>query len=205
MPIFYISVQFLPPPKMPIKIAIFASGSGSNAENIISYFKDNASVSVSLVISNKADAYVLERAKRLQVPVCVFSRAQFNESSLVNDCLLEHNIDFIVLAGFLQRVPDSITQAYVNRIVNIHPSLLPKYGGKGMFGQHVHQAVVDAADAESGITIHYINEHYDEGDIIFQATCSVLPTDTPNDVASKVHELEYHHFPRVIEKLIQTL
>lgn len=190
---------------MPIKIAIFASGSGSNAENIINFFKENSEISVELVLSNKPDAYVLERAKRLNVPTRVFSRTEFNETSLVNNCLAEFKIDFIVLAGFLLRVPDSITLAYANRIVNIHPSLLPKYGGKGMFGEHVHQAVVAAGDAESGITIHYINERYDEGDIIFQASCPVLTTDSAEDVAAKVHDLEYYHFPREIEKLLRAL
>lgn len=190
---------------MHTKIAIFASGSGSNAENIINYFNNNSQISVALLLSNKADAYVLERTKLLGVPARVFSRADLNDSSAVFDYLKEFEIDFIVLAGFLMRVPDSITKAYVNRIVNIHPSLLPKFGGKGMFGLHVHEAVVAAAEPETGITIHYINERYDEGDIIFQATCPVLATDTASDVAAKVHDLEYQHFPRIIEKVIQSL
>ncbi|WP_285819838.1 phosphoribosylglycinamide formyltransferase [Bacteroides acidifaciens] len=183
-------------------IAIFASGSGSNAENIIRYFQKSGSAQVSLVLSNKSDAYVLERAHRLGVPCNVFPKEDWIAGDEILAVLQEARIDFIVLAGFLFRVPDLLLHAYPHKIINIHPVLLPKYGGKGMYGDRVHQAVVAAGEKESGITIHYINEHYDEGDIIFQATCAVLPTDSPDDVAKKVHALEYEHFPLVIEKLL---
>jgi phosphoribosylglycinamide formyltransferase 1 len=187
---------------MPIKIAIFGSGSGSNAENIITYFKNKASVGVNLVLSNKADAFVLERAKKLEVDTCVFTRSELNETEKVISILTDYSIDFIILAGFLQKVPANITSAYPNKIVNIHPALLPKYGGKGMYGILVHEAVIANKETETGITIHYINENYDDGDIIFQAKCPVLPTDDAEDVAQKVHELEYEHYPKIIEKLI---
>lgn len=183
-------------------IAIFASGSGSNAENIIRYFQKSGSAQVSLVLSNKSDAYVLERAHRLRVPCNVFPKEDWIAGDEILAVLQEARIDFIVLAGFLFRVPDLLLHAYPYKIINIHPALLPKYGGKGMYGDRVHQAVVVAGEKESGITIHYINEHYDEGDLIFQATCAVLPTDSPDDVAKKVHALEYEHFPLVIEKLL---
>lgn len=186
-------------------IAIFASGSGSNAENIIRYFRNNDSICVSLVLSNKSDAYVLERAHRLGVSCNVFPKEDWIAGDEVLAVLQEYRIDFIVLAGFLVRVPDLILHAYPNRIINIHPALLPKFGGKGMYGSRVHEAVVAAGEKESGITIHYINEHYDEGNTIFQATCPVLPDDTPEDVAEKVHALEYKHFPLIIEKVLDTL
>lgn len=186
-------------------IAIFASGSGSNAENIIRYFRDNDSICVSLVLSNKSDAYVLERAHRLGVSCNVFPKEDWIAGDEVLAVLQEYRIDFIVLAGFLVRVPDLILHAYPNKIINIHPALLPKFGGKGMYGSRVHEAVVAAGEKESGITIHYINERYDEGNTIFQATCPVLPDDTPEDVAEKVHALEYKHFPLIIEKVLDTL
>ena len=183
-------------------IAIFASGSGSNAENIIRYFQKSGSAQVSLVLSNKSDAYVLERAHRLRVPCNVFPKEDWIAGDEILAVLQEARIDFIVLAGFLFRVPDLLLHAYPYKIINIHPALLPKYGGKGMYGDRVHQAVVTAGEKESGITIHYINEHYDEGDTIFQVTCPVLPTDSPYDVAKKVNALEYEHFPLVIETLL---
>lgn len=183
-------------------IAIFASGSGSNAENIIRYFQKSGSAQVSLVLSNKSDAYVLERAHRLRVPCNVFPKEDWIAGDEILAVLQEARIDFIVLAGFLFRVPDLLLHAYPYKIINIHPALLPKYGGKGMYGDRVHQAVVTAGEKESGITIHYINEHYDEGAIIFQASCPVLPSDTPEEVASKVHALEYAHYPHVIESLL---
>lgn len=183
-------------------IAIFASGSGSNAENIIRYFQKSGSAQVSLVLSNKSDAYVLERAHRLGVPCNVFPKEDWIAGDEILAVLQEARIDFIVLAGFLFRVPDLLLHAYPYKIINIHPALLPKYGGKGMYGDRVHQAVVAAGEKESGITIHYINEHYDEGAIIFQASCPVLPSDTPDEVAAKVHALEYAHYPHVIESLL---
>lgn len=186
-------------------IAVFASGSGTNAENIIRYFSENDSARVQLVLSNKQDAFVLERAHALGVPCEVFLKPEWDSPEKILAILRRYEIDFIVLAGFLLRVPDAILHAYPNKIINIHPALLPKFGGKGMYGDRVHEAVVAAGEQETGITIHYINEHYDEGDIVFQATCPVLPEDTPSDVAKKVHALEYKHFPVVIERLITAL
>ncbi|WP_302295463.1 phosphoribosylglycinamide formyltransferase [Bacteroides finegoldii] len=183
-------------------IAIFASGSGSNTENIIRYFRENEAIQVSLVLSNRSDAYVLERAHRLGVPCNVFPKEDWVAGDEILAVLQEYHIDFVVLAGFLVRVPDLLLHAYPNKIINIHPALLPKFGGKGMYGNRVHEAVVAAGEKKSGITIHYINERYDEGNIVFQAVCPVLPTDSPEDVAKKVHALEYEHFPRVIERVL---
>lgn len=185
-----------------MNIAIFASGSGSNAENIIQYFSGKPSVQVALVLSNKQDAYVLERAEKHAIPTVVCSKITFMETDEILALMKRYEIDFIILAGFLLRIPDNLLHAYFNRIVNIHPSLLPKFGGKGMYGDRVHEAVVAAGETESGITIHYIDEHYDEGSIIFQAVCPVFSNDTPADVASKVHVLEYKYYPRVIEDLL---
>lgn len=183
-------------------IVILASGSGTNTENIIRYFQSSDVARVVLVVSNKADAYVLERAKRLQVSSLVIPRDKFLESGYVCSVLQEYHADLVVLAGFLLRIPDDMLAAYPQRIVNIHPSLLPKYGGKGMYGDKVHQAVVAAGEKESGITIHYIDGHFDEGVTIFQAKCPVLPDDTPEEVAHKVHALEYEHYPKVIERIL---
>lgn len=184
-------------------IAILASGSGSNAENIIRYFVEHETVRVSLVISNRSNAFVLERSKKLGVSCEVFLREEWSgDGANVLAALHKYSIDFVVLAGFLAHIPDALLQAYPNRIINIHPSLLPKYGGKGMYGDHVHEAVVAAGEKESGITIHYLNERYDEGEVVLQATCPVTLEDTPHDVAQKVHALEYEHYPRVVEELL---
>lgn len=184
---------------MPLKIALFASGSGSNAENIVRYFSTSEKFVFPLIISNKTDAFVHERAKRLQIPSYTFSREDFLKGDKILELLKEFEIDYIVLAGFLLKVPQVLIDAFPNKIINIHPALLPKYGGKGMYGHHVHQAVADAHETESGITIHYVNSNYDEGNIIFQATCPVLPTDTADMIAEKVHELEYEHYPKIID------
>ncbi len=184
-------------------IAVFASGSGSNAENIIRYFRENSLAHVSLVVSNRSDAYVLERAAGLGVPSRVFLKADWETGDGVLALMQEYAIDFIVLAGFLVKVPDAILHAYPEKIINIHPALLPKYGGKGMYGDRVHESVVAAGETESGITIHYIDAHYDEGSIIFQATCPVAPGDTAADVAQKVHALEYEYFPKIIEQVVR--
>ena len=181
-------------------LVIFASGSGSNAENIIRYFATKPDFCVKKIYCNVPGAYVLERARQLQVPACVFTREEFRNPDKLLRRLQDEGTDFIVLAGFLWLVPPCITAAYPNRIVNIHPALLPAYGGKGMYGHHVHEAVLAAGEQQSGITIHYVNDRYDSGDIIFQATCPVLPDDTPDTLAARVHELEYRHFPRVIEE-----
>ena len=191
---------------MRIKIGIFASGSGTNAENIIRHFQEKSSYRVALLVSNRPDAFVLERVRKYNVPSVVFPKADFEGScEKVLACLKEHGIDFVLLAGFLLRVPESLLSAYPNRIVNIHPSLLPKYGGKGMYGERVHEAVVEAGEKESGITIHYVNGEYDSGDIIFQASCPVDASDTPQSVAAKVHALEYKYYPAVVEDLLQQL
>jgi phosphoribosylglycinamide formyltransferase-1 len=187
------------------RVAIFASGSGSNAENIANYFKGSDAVEISLILANNPEAYVLERAKKLGIESVVVTGKEFRAADKVLEILKERNIDFIVLAGFLLLVPAKLIEAYPGKIVNIHPALLPKHGGKGMYGDHVHEAVVAAGDKESGITIHLIDERYDCGTTFFQATCPVLPTDTPHDVAEKVHALEYEHFPRVIKEIIATL
>lgn len=183
-------------------IAIFASGSGTNAENIIKYFKNSKNIQVKLVLSNKKDAYVLERAKKYQVKTFVFSNDALKESQIILEKLKESEIDFIVLAGFMRMIPRDILTAYHNKIINIHPALLPKFGGKGMYGDKVHKAVIDAGEKVSGITIHYVNENYDEGAIIFQATCPVCESDTPDTLAEKVHALEYNHYPKIIEKVV---
>jgi phosphoribosylglycinamide formyltransferase 1 len=181
------------------KIALFSSGSGSNAENIIRYFSNKTGFEFPLILSNKSDAYVHERARNLGIPSFTFTKEAFNNGTEIISLLNDYKIDCIVLAGFLLKISTPILQAFPNKIINIHPALLPKYGGKGMYGHHVHQAVVDAKETLSGITIHYVNENYDEGNVIFQGVCPVLPDDTAEMVAEKVHALEYEHFPRVIE------
>lgn len=184
------------------KLAILASGSGTNAENITRYFSNNETIQVVVVLSNKKDAGVHERVKALGIPSYTFSNKEFAEGELILSTLKEYKVDFIVLAGFLAKIPQILLNAYPNQIINIHPALLPKFGGKGMYGMKVHEAVVANHETITGITIHYIDEQYDEGTTIFQATCPVLPDETPEEVAAKVHALEYEHFPEVIEKLL---
>jgi len=186
-------------------IAIFASGSGTNAENIIKYFSNSKSAVVSLVLSNLREAYVLKRAASLNVRSVFFDRKDLYEKEKVARYLAMYKIDFIVLAGFLWLIPENILNIYEKRVINIHPALLPKHGGKGMYGEIVHEAVIAKHEKESGITIHYVNNRYDEGDIIFQARCPVTREDTPDTLALKVHALEYKHFPEVIEKLVLKL
>jgi phosphoribosylglycinamide formyltransferase-1 len=186
-------------------IAIFASGSGTNAENLIRFFRTNPFGRVRLVLSNRSGAGALDRAQSLGIETFVFNREQFYQREDVLDLLLERHIDFIVLAGFLWLVPDNLLLRFENKIVNIHPALLPKFGGKGMYGSHVHRAVIEAGEAESGISIHYLNQNYDEGNIIFQATCKIEPHDTPESLAEKVHKLEYEYFPVVVENLLKEL
>ena len=183
-------------------IAIFASGNGTNAENIAEYFSKNEKIKVALIVSNRANAGVHERARRLGIPSLTLPKADFIAGEPVLQVLQEYRIDFVVLAGFMCLVSEPLLRAFPNRIVNIHPALLPKFGGKGMFGHHVHEAVVAAGEKESGITIHYINEQYDEGQIVFQASCPLIPEDTPDTVAAKVHALEYRYYPQVIEQII---
>ena len=183
------------------RIVIFASGSGTNAENIIKYFQKSTVITVVQVLSNKKDAKVLERSKKLNVKNLYFNRYDFFESDAILE-LLKKEADIIVLAGFLWRVPQKIIDAFPNKIINIHPALLPKYGGKGMYGMHVHNAVIANKEKETGITIHYVNENYDEGAIIFQKKVLVEKNDTAEDVAMKIHELEMKYFPKVIEDVI---
>lgn len=187
------------------RIVLFASGSGSNAEQIITYFSANADVEVALIVSNNPKAGVIERARRLHIPVLLFDRETFYNTDRITTLLQHQAIDLIVLAGFMWLMPDQLVGAFPNRIINIHPALLPKFGGKGMYGHFVHEAVVAAGEQESGITIHYVNERYDEGQIIFQASCPVLPTDTPHDVAHKVQALEHAHYPRVVAEVLTTI
>ena len=187
------------------KIAILASGNGTNAENIIRYFRGRGTAEVSLVLTNRSTAYVLQRAASLHVPACAFTKEEWADGQKPLEALRAQGIDFVVLAGFLARVPDNVLHAYPGRMVNIHPSLLPKFGGKGMYGDRVHQAVIEAGETESGITIHYTNEVYDEGVVVCQYHCPVLPGDTPETLAQRVHALEYEHYPRVIEELVQAL
>jgi phosphoribosylglycinamide formyltransferase-1 len=185
------------------KISIFASGSGSNAENIINFFDKNPAIGVVVILSNRQDAFVHERAKKLGVPSLTFSNKEFREGEPVLKALASYGVDFIVLAGFMSLVSPLIINAFPSRIVNIHPALLPRFGGKGMYGHHVHEAVIAAKEKQSGITIHYVNERYDEGEIVFQATVPVLPDDTAADVESKVHELEYRFYPEVIDNILK--
>jgi phosphoribosylglycinamide formyltransferase-1 len=188
-----------------INLAILASGSGTNAENLIRYFAGHPTIHISLVLSNRISALVVERAKKLDVPAGVFNKSDFYTTTTVLEILRDYNINAIILAGFLWLIPESLINAFPDRIINIHPALLPKYGGKGMYGMNVHQAVVNNAEKETGITIHHVNSEYDRGTFIFQTSCEVLPTDTPEKVAEKVHELEYKYFPPVVEKWAETL
>lgn len=187
------------------RIAIFASGSGSNAENIYHYFKGNAAIEVASFYCNNTKAGVIERAKKLGLPCHLFLKENFLNSEKIVDLLRGEQIDLIVLAGFLLKVPQNIIKGFPDRIINIHPALLPKFGGKGMYGSNVHKAVVEAREKKSGITIHKVNEHYDEGAILFQAECVVEPKDTPEIVATKVGKLEYEHFPKIIEQQVLLL
>lgn len=184
------------------RIAIFASGSGSNAEKIAEYFSENDQIEVRLILTNNPDAGVIKRAKKFHIPVLVFDRHLFYQTERILETLQNEKIDYVILAGFMMLIPPYLVSGFENKMLNIHPALLPKFGGKGMYGQFVHEAVVAAGEKESGITIHFVNEHYDEGNVIFQATCEVLPTDTADQVADKIHALEHAHFPRVIDELI---
>lgn len=188
---------------IPIRLAILASGSGSNSENIIRYFSADKNVQVGLIVSNKTEAQVHQRALRLGVPSVSLTKEILMDGLAFSQILKNEHIDFIVLAGYLLKIPAALITDFPNRIVNIHPALLPKYGGKGMYGAKVHEAVVEAKEKESGITIHLVNENYDEGSIVFQAKCVVLPSDTADEVATKVHELEYQYYPKVIGQLLQ--
>ena len=184
-------------------IAIFASGSGTNAENLIRFFRTSTYGRVKLVLSNRPDAGVLARAQTLDVETVVFNREQFYQSQDILDLLVERSIDYVVLAGFLWLVPEYLLEPFENRMINVHPALLPKYGGKGMYGHHVHAAVIENREEESGITIHRVNQKYDDGSIVFQARCRVEAGDTPEILAQRIHQLEYEHFPVVVENLLK--
>lgn len=185
------------------KIALFASGSGTNVENIINYFEQNSIVNEYLILVNNQNAKVIEKAEKRNVPFTIFDRTMLNEGTVASK-LKEFQPDLIVLAGFLWKFPEAILKDYYNKVINIHPALLPKYGGKGMYGHFVHEAIIDNKETETGITIHFVNENYDEGAIIFQATTPVLPNFSPDDVAKAVQVLEHKHFPIIIEKLLFT-
>jgi phosphoribosylglycinamide formyltransferase-1 len=183
------------------RLVILASGSGSNAENIVRYFENHNSITVTSIVTNREEAKVLERAKKLNIPSQYFpKKAFFEEETVLN--YLKKNADYVILAGFLLKIPQNIINAYPNQIINIHPALLPKFGGKGMYGMNVHIAVKDQGEIETGITIHFVNENYDEGATIFQAKTPVLATDSPADIAANIHILEQNNFPRVIEEAI---
>ena len=186
------------------RIAILASGGGSNAEEIFNYFQQHPSIEVVLLLSNNPHARVLERARKFGIPSKVFSRQEFNESEVVLAWLNERHVTHIVLAGFLWLIPVYLIKAFPDRIINIHPALLPKFGGKGMYGLKVHEAVKQSGEKETGITIHLVNEKYDEGKVLFQAACNVDDNDTPDQIANKVHALEYASYSKVIENWIET-
>jgi phosphoribosylglycinamide formyltransferase 1 len=183
------------------RLAILASGSGSNAEKIMEFFKDSPKAQIGLVASNRADAFVLERAKKFGVPTFTFTRKEL-DTGILMEKLQAEKIDWVILAGFLLKIPLELVRAFPDRMINIHPALLPNYGGKGMYGNFVHEAVKAAGDTQTGITIHLVNENYDEGKIIFQAATEVTNDDTPDTIAQKVHELEHRYFPEVIASLI---
>jgi len=183
-------------------IAIFASGNGTNAEHIAKYFAGNPRINVILILTNNKKANVLSRAKRLKIPARVFDRNMFYHSDEVLELLLDKKVDLIVLAGFLWLIPGYLIDAFRGKIINIHPALLPKYGGKGMYGSYVHQKVIENGDPTSGITIHYVDEKYDSGQVIFQKEIPVLKDDIPDSLASRIHELEYEYYPKIIEGLL---
>ncbi len=186
-----------------VNISVFASGSGTNFQSIVNYFSGHEHIRINLLLSNRSGAAVLERAKKANIDRIVFTRDDLFSTGKVLDILKSYNTHFIVLAGFLWKIPDNIIKAYPDKIVNIHPALLPKYGGKGMYGMRVHEAVISSGEKYSGITIHIVNEEYDRGSIVSQHTCDVDPDDTPQSLAERIHKLEHYWYPRVIEKLVE--
>jgi phosphoribosylglycinamide formyltransferase-1 len=185
-----------------LQIAIFASGAGSNARQIIRHFRNHPVIRISLIVCNKPGAGVLQIAEEEKIPILMLEKESFFRGDGYVDAFRKAGIDFIVLAGFLWKIPDSLIKAYTGRIVNIHPALLPKFGGKGMYGAHVHEAVIAAGEKESGITIHYVDEYYDHGQPIFQSTVEIVPTDTPDTLATKIHQLEHKYYPIIIEEIL---
>ncbi len=186
-----------------MNIAIFISGSGSNCENIIQYFQNNKQANIALVVSNRSDAYALVRAQRLNVPTKVLPKAEFNNQEMVMKLMADYRIDFIVLAGFLLMIPDWLISAYQHRMINLHPALLPKFGGIGMYGHYVHEAIRKANETETGMTVHWVSPVCDGGEIIAQFRTPITPDDTPDDIAAKEHVLEMKHFPQVIEAILK--
>ena len=185
-----------------IRIAILASGNGSNAQRIIEYFADNKDILFPFIITNKEDSYVRKRAESMRIPSIYISNSELKKGGSLLNLLIENKIDWVILAGYLLLIPSNVIKAFSNKIINIHPALLPKYGGKGMYGMKVHEAVIANSEKESGITIHFVNENYDEGDIIIQAKCSIADDDNPEILSQKIHFLEHEFFPKVIEDLI---
>lgn len=188
---------------LPIKVALFASGSGTNAQKIFEYFKDCKEIQIAMLLSNNSDAFALTRAQSFGIPTRVFTKSEFNDPDGIVRELINAGIQWIVLAGFLWLIPLHLIKAFPSSMLNIHPALLPKFGGKGMYGMKVHEAVKNTGETKTGITIHKVNEEYDKGEIVFQGFCDVVPEDTPETIAQKVHELEYLHFPSVIEQQIK--
>jgi len=186
----------------PVRVAIFASGAGSNAQKIVDYFRNNNSIKINLIVCNKPEAGVLHIADKEDIPALLINREKFFNDDAYLSALRKNKIDFIVLAGFLWKIPLLLIQAYPYKIINIHPALLPKHGGKNMYGSHVHEAVIASGSKESGITIHYVDEHYDNGDIVFQAKCMIDENETPETLAQKIHLLEYKNYPPIIEEVI---
>ncbi len=188
-----------------VNVAVFVSGSGTNCENVIRHFEDSDFARVVLTLSNRPDAYALERAARLGVPTAVLPKAEFNKEEVLLPLMKEHSVDFIVLAGFLLVIPDFLINEYAGRVINVHPALLPKFGGKGMYGRHVHEAVKAAGEMETGMTVHWVSSEVDGGKIIAQFSTPLEPDDTPEDIAAKEHALEMKHFPKVIEEVLREL
>jgi len=189
---------------MPKKLAIFASGSGSNAENICNYFATSSDIEVVLICTNRRDAFIVKRANKLNIPVYIFSKNELNNFVDLHKKLQNIEVDIIILAGFLLKLPTIMVDSYPNRIINIHPSLLPKYGGKGMYGANIHKAVIENKETESGISIHFVNQNYDEGEIILQEKCVVSPNETVETLIQKIHKLEHNYFPGAIEKTLKS-
>jgi phosphoribosylglycinamide formyltransferase-1 len=187
------------------RIAIFASGSGSNAQKLMEYFKESTEAEIALVLSNNPDAFVIQRADNFEIPSHIFDRNEFYHTDKVLDLLNDLDIDLIVLAGFLWLIPENLIKKYSGRIINIHPAILPKFGGKGMYGDHVHHAVMQAKETEGGITIHYVNEKYDEGEYIYQAKYKIEPNDNLEMIKFKGQQLEHLHYPRIVESIIKKL
>ena len=187
------------------KLAIFASGSGSNAENICNYFAESSDIKVVLICTNREDAFIVKRANKLNIPVYIFSKSELNNFVDLHKKLQNIEVDVIILAGFLLKLPAIMVDSYPNRIINIHPSLLPKYGGKGMYGSNIHRAVIKNKELESGISIHFVNQNYDEGKIILQKKCSISANESVETLMHKIHKLEHNYFPVAIEKTIKKL